>query len=121
MGDETRSRPVDPQALSNYLDRVVRDGRTVTYQEAARALGLEPPQTIHRLAMALEDRMSEDVAAGRPLRAAVVVSRVGRGVPAEGFFAHARALGRYDGPDSGEAARAFHARELAELWSRAGS
>lgn len=121
MSDEARRRPVDPRALSDYLDRVAREGRTVTYQEAALALGLEPPQTIHRLAMALEDSMTADAAAGRPLRAAVVVSRVGHGAPAEGFFAHARALGRYDGPDSGEAARAFHARELAAVRESAGT
>lgn len=119
MSDEAKRRPVDALALSAYLERVAREGRTVTYQEAALALALEPPQTIHRLVMALEESMTADAAAGRPLRAAVVVSRVGRGVPAEGFFAHARALGRYDGPDAGEVARAFHARELAAVHERA--
>jgi len=104
--------PVDPDALSGYLDTLAREGRTATYQEAALALGLEPPQTIHRLALALEASMSEDAAAGRPLRAASVVSRVGDGLPARGFFAHARALGRYDGAETGGEARAFHTAEL---------
>jgi hypothetical protein len=104
--------PVDPEALSAYLDTLAREGRTATYQEAALALALEPPRTIHRLALALEASMSEDAAAGRPLRAASVVSRVGDGLPARGFFAHAHKLGRYDGPETGEAARAFHAAEV---------
>ncbi len=111
MSDSARP-PVDAGALSSYLDTLAREGRTVTYQEAALALGLEPPQTIHRLAVALEASMSEDTAAGRPLRAASIVSRVGDGLPARGFFAHARTLGRYDGPETGADARAFHAAEL---------
>lgn len=111
MSDSGRP-PVDAEALSAYLDTLAREGRTATYQEAALALGLEPPQTIHRLVLALEASMSEDVAAGRPLRAASVVSRAGAGLPARGFFAHARTLGRYDGPETGADARAFHAAEL---------
>jgi hypothetical protein len=66
----------------------------VTYRDLAHALGLRPPQTIHRLAMALETTMYEDAAAGRPLIAALVVSKTGRGLPQEGFFALAAALGR---------------------------
>lgn len=111
MSDSGRP-PVDPEALSAYLDTLASEGRTATYQEAALALGLEPPQTIHRLALALEASMSKDAAAGRPLRAASVVSRAGDGRPARGFFAHARVLGRYDGPETGADAQAFHETEL---------
>lgn len=111
MSDSGRP-PVDAEALSVFLDTLAREGRTATYQEAALALGLDPPRTIHRLALALEASMSEDVAAGRPLRAASVVSRAGAGLPARGFFAHARALHRYDGPETGDNARAFHTAEL---------
>ena len=118
MSDSGRP-PVDSESLSAYLDTLARDGRAVTYQEAALALGLEPPQTIHRLALALEEAMSEDAAAGRPLRAASVVSRVGDGLPARGFFAHARTLGRYDVPESGARARDFHAAELRAVRERA--
>ena len=121
MADRAQTHAVDPDALAAYLDNVARRGRTVTYQEAAQALGLQPPQTIHRLAMALEASMTRDVAAGRPLRAAVVVSRTGAGRPARGFFAHARALGRYQGPDQGREADAFHDAELAAVHTRAAS
>ena len=66
----------------------------LTYQQAAQRLGLEPPHTIHRLALALEALMQEDAAAGRPFIAALVVSRSRQGLPAPGFFDTAIALGR---------------------------
>jgi hypothetical protein len=39
--------------------------------------------------------MEEDVAAGRPMIAALVISRRGEKVPASGFFEKAVALGRF--------------------------
>lgn len=107
--------PVEHARLRRYLESVARAGRTATYHEVVQALGVEPPHRIHRLAQALEALMDEDAAAGRPFVAAVVVSRTGPGLPAPGFFAHARALGRYRGPESGPAAAAYHRRELEAL------
>lgn len=112
-----RADDVDTAALRGLLEEAARAGTTRTYQQVATALGLEPPQTIHRVALALERLMHEDVAARRPLLAAVVVSRTRAGLPAPGFFAHARALGRYNGPDTGPAAAAFHADELAAVYA----
>ena len=66
----------------------------VTYRDLAQAVGLRPPHSIHRLALALEATMRADAAAGRPLIAALVVSKAGRGVPQEGFFELAAELGR---------------------------
>ena len=54
-------------------------GRTITYNQLALRLGLAPPQTIHRVTEALEILMAEDVAAGRPLLAALCVSRLSHG------------------------------------------
>ena len=110
-------RGIDFAALGALREEIARAGTTRTYQQVATALGLEPPHTIHRLAMALERLMSEDAAAGRPLLAAVVVSRTRAGLPAPGFYAHARALGRYEGPETGPQAAAFHADELAAVHS----
>lgn len=59
--------------------------------------------------------MAQDAAAGRPFLAALPAARLGGGLPAAGFFAAARALGRYDGPEAGPEAEAFHAAELARL------
>ncbi|HBG99560.1 MAG TPA: hypothetical protein DDY29_12845 [Rhodobacteraceae bacterium] len=66
----------------------------MTYQAVATALGLTPPGTIQRVAAALEETMREDVAAGRPMIAALVISRAGD-IPRRGFFDLAVALGRF--------------------------
>ncbi|WP_280549952.1 MULTISPECIES: hypothetical protein [unclassified Halomonas] len=66
----------------------------ITYQQAAEALGLTPPRTIQRVALALEALMREDVAAGRPMVATLVVSRRDD-LPRQGFFELAVALGRF--------------------------
>lgn len=110
---------VDREALDRYLDELAASGATATYQEAVRALRVEPPHTIFKVTKALEETMSADAEAGRPLRAAVVVSKTGNGQPATGFFIHARQLGRYAGPDRGPLARQFHAEELARVWAAA--
>lgn len=66
----------------------------LTYQALAQTLGLTPPGTIQRIAAALEETMRQDVAAGRPMIAALVVSRTD-GLPRRGFFDLAVALGRF--------------------------
>lgn len=87
----------------------------LTYRQLAEALGLEPPRTIQRVARALEVLMREDAKAGRPLIAALVVSRRGEGLPASGFFALAVALGRLPAEPAAqaEAYRAEFRRALA--------
>ncbi len=67
----------------------------MTYQQVANALGLTPPRTIARVTQALEQLMEQDVAAGRPMIAALVISRRGDGLPGSGFFEKAVALGRF--------------------------
>lgn len=97
------------------LRRVLRDcaaaGATITYQELARRASLAGPHTIHRLTLLLEALAREDHAAGRPLLAALAVSRV-TGSPGRGFFQLLAELDRYDGPDQGPEATACHTREL---------
>lgn len=66
----------------------------LTYQQLAAALALAPPGTIARVTAALEDTMREDVAAGRPMIAALAVSR-SDGLPRRGFFDLAVRLGRF--------------------------
>ncbi len=70
------------------------DGPFITYQALASTLGLSPPGTIRNVAGALEQLMKEDVAAGRPMISALVVSRVGD-MPRSGFFDLAVTLGRF--------------------------
>lgn len=89
-----------------------RAGHPTTYRDLANRLNLAPPQTIHRLTVALEGLMAQDAAAGRPLLAALCVSRLQPGIPARGFFQTAAQLGLFFGDPESAEADAFHAREL---------
>jgi len=80
--------------LRELLERLPASALPISYRQAAEALGLSPPRTIQRVARALEALMREDVAAGRPMVAALVVSRRGE-LPRQGFFDLAVALGRF--------------------------
>ena len=88
----------DPAALAGevraLLARRSPADPLLTYRELATALGLQPPGTIRRVAAALEETMREDVAADRPMIAALVISRAGD-MPRRGFFDLAVALGRF--------------------------
>ena len=81
------------ERLRQALVDQAQAGNLTTYKELAGRLGLEPPQTIHRVAVALETLMEGDVAAGRPMLAALCVSKTHSGIPGHGFFLKAQALG----------------------------
>ncbi|MFB2533105.1 hypothetical protein ACEYYA_13130 [Paracoccus sp. p3-h83] len=89
-GDDPTALAAEVRALLSR--RCLADPFT-TYQAVAAALALTPPGTIQRVAAALEQIMREDVAAGRPMIAALVISRAGD-MPRRGFFDLAVALGR---------------------------
>ena len=99
------------------LKGLARERETTTYRHLAQALDLRPPNTIHQLTKVLEDLMREDHENGVPVMAALVVSTVRNGLPAPGFFWLACELGRYDGSESGPAAKAYHAAELKRAWN----
>jgi len=84
----------------------------ITYREAAKALLLSPPNTIHQVTEALEQLMAEDAAADRPFIAAMVISKARGGMPAPGFFDCAARLGRFAGDATGLDAWSFHAVEF---------
>lgn len=94
------------------LEAAPVDSLPLTYQQLAEALGLTPPRTIQRVADALEALMHEDAAEGRPLIAALVVSRRSR-LPALGFFELAVELGCFP------ADPARHAEAYQEEFQRA--
>ena len=81
------------ERLRQALIDQAQTGGTTTYRELANRLALEPPNTIRRITDALEDLMAEDVAAGRPILAAICVSKARTGIPQPGFFLAAQALG----------------------------
>ena len=82
----------------------------MTYGQLARAMGLYMPGSISKVTQALEATMVEDAKNGAPFLASLVVSKVGQGNAAKGFFQQARALGR--GPGLGEDDRAYYQREF---------
>lgn len=100
------------ERLRQALIDQAQTGNPTTYKELADNLGLEPPQTIHSIVEALEILMADDVAAGRPVLAALCVSKMRPGIPARGFFLTAQVLGVFSGDSTGPEARAFHAIEL---------
>jgi len=89
----------------------------MTYLQAADAIGVEPPQRIHKLARLVEILLKQDVEAGRTPLAALVVSRARSGLPAPGFFERARRLGIFNEQDPGQ----FHERLLQSLFDASGS
>jgi len=101
------------QALMDHA----RTGNLTTYKELADRLELAPPHKIHRIAEALEARMKEDVAAGRPMLSALCVSKMQPGIPGRGFFLTAEVLGIFFGDPAGLEASAFHAIELKRVFS----
>ena len=97
------------------LASVTSFGRIVTYAEMADAADIPAPQRIHKLTLWLETTMRQDHAAGRPLRAALVISRNRNGRPAPGFFFLCQALGIYQGAETGADAAQFHQTMIAAL------
>ena len=85
--------------------------RTLTYDALATEADIPAPHRIHKLTTFLETLICEDVASGRPIRAALVISKV-RGRPAPGFFDCCRAQ-QLEIDDEG----AFHQRQLDALFT----
>jgi hypothetical protein len=112
---------VESGALRRALVEVAGGRRTVTYQDLAVLAAVPAPHRIHKLTLALEDLIRADHAAGRPLLAAVAISRARNGIPGPGFFHLLAELGRYAGPDAGPAAAEAHAGELEAAWAHWGA
>lgn len=99
------------------LSSILHAGQMVTYAELADAAKIPNPNRIHKLTGWLEDTMRFDHAAGRPLRAAVVISRNRSNLPAPGFFMLCDELGLYQGASSGQQAARFHQNIINDLLS----
>ena len=83
------SPALDLNRLEAQLAALAAAGETISYGALARELGLR----MAALTGALEALMEADLSAARPLRAALCRARLGTGLPAQGFFDHAAALG----------------------------
>jgi hypothetical protein len=109
------------ERLRQALMIQAQTGSPTTCAELANRLALQPPQTIRRIAEALEVLMEEDVGAGRPLLSAICISKAGSGLPQAGFFRAAQALGVFSGDPTSAEASAFHAREVQRVFSHYGT
>ena len=120
--DGNTAQTIAPR-LREHLRTVAGQRLPVTYQEVAKALGLTPPNTIHRVTEALEHLMAQDAATDRPFIVAIVISKARGGLPAPRFFDCAARLGRFDGDAAGPEAWAFHAAEfnaMVAFWAVSG-
>lgn len=104
--------------LYRELVEIARDGRTETYGEIGRVVGLSMGNPRHRALIGglLDGIDCREHAAGRPQLAAVVV-RKREGDPGRGFFVIARRLGLHTEEDD----RAYWRETLGrvhEYWSR---
>ncbi|MCG7599326.1 hypothetical protein MHM84_05975 [Halomonas sp. McH1-25] len=110
--------PSLPAQVRHVLETAPHEALPMTYQQLAEAVGLCPPRTIQRVARALEALMREDAEQGRPFIAALIVSRRGEGVPAQGFFDLAVELERFPA-DPAQHAGAYR-EELRRAMARRG-
>ena len=110
-----------PERIREYLKELARRRDTITYRDLAKALEVQPPNTIHQVAEALEVLMQEDHVNGAPFIAALVVSKVRNGLPAPAFFSFACSLRRFNGSDTGSEIQTYYARELQSAWDYWGS
>ena len=110
-----------PERIRGYLTELARRRETITYRDLAKALEVQPPNTIHQVTNALEVLMQEDRANGAPFLAAMVVSKARNGLPAPAFFSFASSLGRLKGSDTGPETHAYYTGELNRAWDYWGS
>ena len=110
-----------PKRVREHLKELARRRETIIYRDLAKGLEVQPPNTIHQVADALEVLMREDHATAAPFLAALVVSKVRNGLPAPVFFYVARMLGRFKGLDAGSDIETYHARDLESAWGYWGS
>lgn len=115
MPDATRD--ITLFRLRTELERARREHRTMTYLQAADAVGVKAPHRIQKLARLVERLLEQDAQAGRLPIGALVVSRARSGLPAPGFFDRAFELGIFDGQQPAT----FHAELLSSLFEAAGS
>jgi hypothetical protein len=93
QGDDVNSRKAQFTRLIKHLDYCRQQQQTITYIDLADTIGIKAPQRIHQLTELLEALMEHDQAHSQTQRAALVLSRSGTRLPADGFFSKAKALG----------------------------
>lgn len=75
------------EQLTLLLQRLIDEQRTLSYRQVIELLALPAP-AMQSLTAALEDLAAQDLAAGRALRSALIVSQRAPYRPNNGFFQH---------------------------------
>jgi hypothetical protein len=109
---DLKKKSVQLNRLAKHLDSCCLKRETITYLDAANAIGVVAPQRIHQVTQLLEALIEHDHEMGQAIRAALVVSRTNTGLPGDGFFLKAQALGLM----SGVSAPVFHQQCLNRLF-----
>ena len=110
------SRPIDQRVrVRDRLIEVARNSGLTTYGELAPIAGL-PAVAVGRL---LDEIVTDEVSAERPMLSAVVVDSKGR--IGGGFFKMAADLGRTASPERSEAFLKAERERVYEYWSRTAS
>ena len=78
------------------LQSLIITRTTISYSEFADCLKLTGPQKINRIVAWLEKITLEDICAGMPLRACMVISKQTPGLPSSGFFLFCAEMGIFD-------------------------
>jgi hypothetical protein len=116
MSDQNNADTSWQRRAEMALATAQQANQTITYAELADAAKIPNPHRIHKLTEWLENSMRRDHAAGKPPRAALVISRNRGGLPAPGFFILCGELGLYQGAVSGQHAVQFHKTTITNLW-----
>jgi hypothetical protein len=95
-----------------HLCKIAQTAQPITHHAFAKRLELSPPNTIHKLTVALEQSIDENVAADQPLIAALVISKAKAGLPVRGFFEYTKEIGLFYRDVSEPDASVFHEVEL---------
>lgn len=81
-----------PLKTEILLQSLSEKAQTITYEALAKQADIPPPHRIHKLTKFLEELIAQDLKDNKPVRAALVISKV-RTIPAPGFFDCLRAHG----------------------------
>lgn len=102
--------------LLAQLEQARQRRQTLTYRQLLEVLALPAP-AMRRLTGALEQLADQDAARGWPLRAALVVSQAGSGLPREGFFEHLLHAGWLPAGTQKAGWPDWHAAELEQVFA----
>jgi hypothetical protein len=109
---------VDPSAVRDRLITAARRRERVTYKMIARAIGrpIKGPHWAVPIGRVLAPISEDEVAAGRPMLSAIVVSQ-DSDLPGEGFYKLGRQLGVVDAGETPEAFARRQIRLVYEYWA----